>query len=496
LTNKPKVKAGRLRRQNLDKLLVSIKDYIPEAKIVNRRIIIPQAIAQTPTRTFYPKLKAAVTRPRDMRLEKSTSYGGMDKNYREYRTNSLIRSCVNIRALMATNKGFKNEIFHKDPKQDEKVHAQLQEDHKDLIQHINDINKKVNADNAWKIALISMQLHGRAGFEKDREMRDGPPRRLVPLNGYVLEPEYTEPFMGMATTSDPWAITSYEYDGKRQCFQPEDILYFPHNSLDGKQHGVSDVEAILDQAQTKRMIMEEVLPEACTVAWSGVAVMQIDSSDMKEDEEDAYMQDLVDNFKPNKLLVVNQKVTKIEVIDTKPNLQGIMQVGEYLDLDIIGYFRIPPFILGRHREVNRATAYTQLDQWINGDITDLQRTLRRLIDDNWNDYLARQFLKLTPEQYEELDYRPKLVWNPIKMIDFIETGQTAAALKASDSITQREVYRILSLNPADIEKDMLADAEMRTRVTPPQPPNPSENEKNNIEKTVQALMHRKEKGYG
>lgn len=325
----------------------------------------------------------------------------------------------------------------------------------------------MNADNAWKLALIWMQLVGRAGFEINRDIRDGPPTGLIPLNAYDLEPEYPETIAGMAV-ANPWRISSFKYEGKKQFFRAEDVLYLPYNSLDAKQYGLSDVEPVLEQAKAKRMIVEEILPEACIVSWSGVCIIQVDSTNMTDTQEDEYMQGIIDEFKPSKVLVVNQKVTNIQVVDTKPNLRGIIETARYIDEDLIGHFSVPPFIVARHREVNRATAYTQLDQWLNGDITNLQRTMRRLTDERWNDYLAMQYLKLTPEAYAELDYRPSTVWNPIKMVDFIETGQTLAALKSADAITTREVYRILGLNEADIEQDLIADAEMQGRIGPSQ----------------------------
>lgn len=463
MTNRPKVRAGRPRTRDLDKLLASIKDHIPGARIVNRKIIIPHAVVQTPRRTYFPKLKAAATRPSEARLEERTTYTGMDKHYKEYRLNSLIRSCVNIRAIMATNKGFKVEVSHKNPEKDAEIHVELQEEHAELIGHINEINKKVNADEAWRIALVNMQVHGRAGFEIDREITGGPPTGLIPLRGDVLKPEYPKSIAGMSV-GNPWQISSYEYDGKSEFFQPDDALYLPYNSLDGTRYGLSDIEAILDQSRTKTMIIREILPEALTVSWSGVAVMQIDSTDMTGAEEDEYMQSLVDSFQPSKLLVVNQKVTRIDVIDTKPNLEGIMRVSENLDLDIIGYFRIPPFVLGRHREVNRATAYAQLDQWINGDITDLQRKLRRLLDQEWYDRLHMQYAKIDRKALEALDYRVKQVWTPIKMIDFTETGNTLANLKRADGITIEEIYRLLGLDESNIKADLLAEIEREREV--------------------------------
>ncbi len=468
MTHAPKVRSGKRR---LEDELATITKYLPGAKIVNRHIVLPTALVSTSRkpklRAMYPKIKAAATKPRDVVKEQKTTYGALDKNYREYRTNNLVRSCVNVRALMATNKGFKTEVFHKDPKVDEEVHEQLQKDHTDLIQFINDANKQVNMDDILRISFVNDQIHGRSGFEKDLETMKGQIRRLIPLDGSILEPEYDE------KADDPWAISSFKYGMEKEAFQPDDILYFPYNSLDGKRLGLSDVEAVLVQSQTKRMIVEEILPEALTVAWAGVVAIQANTEDMSADDEDTFLQALIDEWRPTKIIAFNHRVTNIQVVKMEPNLTGIMEVGKLIDEDIIGYFRVPPFVLGRHREVNRATAYTQLDNWINGDITDLQRKKRRQVDAQWNDYLTIQFLNLKDKKtFEELDYRACLVWNSIKIVDFVETGATLASLKGSDAITMQEVYRILGLNPADIEKDLLEEAQMKQKL--PQPAIPKQ----------------------
>lgn len=467
MTKRPNMRIKSNRKPKLEDTLATIRDYIPGAKIIDRKIVIPQAIVYGTRQvngqqvlSGVPKIRAAVSQPREVRRDESTQTSGMDAQYREYRLNNLVRCCVNLRAVMATNKGHKVEIFAKDAEVDQDTHESLQTQHSDLLQHINDANKQVNLDNVAKLALVSQQLYGRSGFEIDLDKKV--PRRLIPLNSYRLKPEFDD------GGPDPWGVSSFEYAGKPAAYTPEEILYFHHNSLDGKMMGESDIEPILSQATTKRQIVEDILPLACDVSWSGIAVLQVDCSNLTPEDEDSYLNDLQAQFKPSNIIVTNQRFLRADIIDTKPNLDGIIHICEYLDIDIIGAFNgIPPFLVGRTHEQNRAIAYTELDQWINGDITNLQRSMRRQLDDGWIDYLAMQFLKLKPEAYSELDYRPRLVWNPIRIIDFVDTGATVAQLR--EILTRDEAYRILGLNPSDIEADLIAENERTQRVGVEQP---------------------------
>ena len=88
------------------------------------------------------------------------------------------------------------------------------------------------------------------------------------------------------------------------------------------------------------------------------------------------MQAIIDthiaSLRPGKHIATDNRWV-IQVIDLKPDLQSLVAVKNDLDQEIIGNFQVPKFILNRTEQVNRATSYTQLESFVDGPITDIQR---------------------------------------------------------------------------------------------------------------------------
>jgi hypothetical protein len=76
--------------------------------------------------------------------------------------------------------------------------------------------------------------------------------------------------------------------------------------------------------------------------------------------------------------------------------------------------------LNIEKELNRATAYAELEAFVEGPITDDQRWVKRIIESQWYDRLARQFFKLKPE--DSLPMRVVHRWRQIRTLDWFALG--------------------------------------------------------------------------
>jgi len=365
----------------------------------------------------------------------STAYAGMHKYYREYRRDSLVRGCIDVLAFFATGKGFDVAVEPIDPDEDPGKYE-------DLKAYVNEMNRRVNLDGILRQVVIKAKIYGKAAFEVVRDERTGEPQELLPLDSTKIQPEIDE---------ETWQLKSFKYGPESGFYRPDEVLYFANNVLEADLEGLSDIEPIMDALDTRRSLLGEALKEAAKVLWAGIGIHILDTSGKSDEEAKAIIDEYVRNVKPGKHLVTNHKAT-VQVVDLKPDLEKLIAELEYLDQEIMGNFRVPRFLIGREKQFNRATAYAELEAFVNGPIADIQRWLRREVERQWYTPLARLYLKLKPE--DPLPVKVKHKWNPISTTDFTELAEAVAKLYAQGLgvITRKKGYEMLGLDPAELEE--------------------------------------------
>ncbi|MHA1974904.1 MAG: hypothetical protein ACTSW1_18050, partial [Candidatus Hodarchaeales archaeon] len=81
----------------------------------------------------------------------STYYRGMNEDYRWFRQDELVRSCITANAFFSTLQGF--ETTTEDEKSSE------------LKDEIDSLNKRLNLDQVLYVAQVKRSIYGKAGFE-------------------------------------------------------------------------------------------------------------------------------------------------------------------------------------------------------------------------------------------------------------------------------------------------------------------------------------------
>jgi hypothetical protein len=393
------IKTQHVKRQRKAPVQVNIAGRSERSHVARKRLALTVRGAATTGITFLRR--------------SDTLWRGLDDYYREYCRNFLVRGSIDARAFWATKEGFETVI-------EDVIPGKISEEKKTQLKaYVDKINGDVSLDNRLRLALAKAPIWGKAGFEIEFQKKDAPwiagnqPVRLNSLKSTLLAPK---------VDPDAWKLTSFEYNGKPDFYKPEEVLFFVRSEIDDDWQGRSDVEPILVESILDDRIIREDLMEACTTLWAGIAVHQLNlekaaKAGITTDEDvDKLMEDYRQQLRPGKH-VITDDLWDIQVHDLKPDLGQLLAASDKLERRILGSFKVPRFLLNIEAELNRATAEKELEGFVGGPVTDDQRWLKRIIESQWYDRLARQFLQLKPE--DPLPVRVVHRWRQIRTEDWL-----------------------------------------------------------------------------
>ncbi|MGD0175815.1 MAG: hypothetical protein ABSC50_03200 [Candidatus Bathyarchaeia archaeon] len=348
------------------------------------------------------------------------AYKGMEKHYRAYRMDAIVRGCINALAYWSTKESFDTVLEPVGEGLTPEQQQQAIDANLPLKQWIDKINLRVDLDHVLRVAIIKAKIYGKAGFEIELNQKKEPGRliSLPLLSLFDLRPNVNE----------DWELEGFWWRGQKNFYAPGELLYFTNNSLESDYEGISDIEPVLDDVETRAKIRIEDLKEAATTLWAGIAIHSLDVDRLPAGLTDADVQAIIDthiaSLRPGKHIATDNRWA-IQVIDLKPDLQSLVAVKNDLDQEIIGNFQVPKFILNRTEQVNRATSYTQLESFVDGPITDIQRWIQRVVEQQWYDPLTRLYLKTPNGQDPPVRVRHR--WREIRTTDFFQLLTAVAA---------------------------------------------------------------------
>jgi len=376
----------------------------------------------------------------------SEAYSGMNKYYREYRRDSLVRTCINTLAFWSTNKGFETVLEPTGDIKPEELESFLKS-YQEVKAFVDKINRNVGLDQALRVAVIKAKIFGCSAFEIVLN-KSGEPDQLIPLDSTGIEPDIDE----------DWQLTGYTYsklDPSEGPYQPHEILYFPNNALDLDKIGLSDIEPIIEAIQTRQKIIREDLKEAAYTLWAGIGIHILDDEGLSDEQVAKAIEEHIKQLKPGKHVATSNRWS-IQIVDLKPNLDMLINEKKELDREIIGHFLVPRFMLNREEQVNRATAFAELQAFVDGPIADIQRWVGRELEAQWYEPLVR--MKLNIPQDQELPVRIKHKWNPISTQDMMEWAKIVAQLYAEGMgiIDRKKAYELMNWDVKELEQAQVA----------------------------------------
>lgn len=341
----------------------------------------------------------------------SRYYEGMNEGYRWFRQDELVRRCILTGAFFATmTAGFETALEARgDADTDDYAHVK---------DRIDGFNKSVNLDLALFVAQVKRSVHGKAGFEVVLDV-DGYPSWLLPLQSDKLKPRLDE----------DWSLTGFSYGGRQGFYRPEEVLYFVNFPLEADREGISDVEPVADVCRARHHLLREDFPEIARTIWAPYVILKADTSGLGKEEADRVVEDLAEVARAGKSISVNESVEAV-VVDTTPDISGLCELLDKLEQSIIGNFGTPRFLLGKPTE-NRATAYAELEAYVDGPIRHIQKYLAREVERQWYDRWTRKILEdegHSPADDGALPVALKHRWRKIRSADLIEWAKAVAVL--------------------------------------------------------------------
>lgn len=233
-------------------------------------------------------------------------------------------------------------------------------------------------------------------------------------------------------------LEAYQYQGRTDFYGPDEVLYFTNLGLEADYEGLSDVEPVRSVCRARHELRED-FSEIARTLWAPYVVLQADTSGLSQEEADRVVEDLADVARAGKSITVNESV-KATVVDLSPDVEGLSKLLGHLEQAIVGNFGTPRFLLGRPIE-NRATAYAELEAYVQGPIASAQRYLKREIERQWYD---RWTLKALEDEGEKVPeggdplVRVKHRWNPVRSSDIYEMALAlAGALEGTHVADER-----------------------------------------------------------
>jgi len=342
----------------------------------------------------------------------SSYYEGMNEDYRWFRQDELVRRCVVTNAYFATmTAGFETVLEATQDGVDPEDYAYVKEG-------VDELNRAVNLDLVLFVAQLKRSIYGKAGFEIVLD-EDDLPAWLLSLQSAKLRPNLTE----------AWELTGYRYEGRDGFYEPGEILYFLNLPLEADQEGLSDVEPVRSVCQARYELLRENFPEIVRTIWAPYVILKANTGGLSKTQADRVIDDLADVARSGKSIAVNESVEP-SVVDITPDIEGLNNLLEKLEEAIIANFGTPRFLVGRPVE-NRATAYAELEAYVQGPVAHIQRYFRRELERQWYDRWALSILAEQDVEVPEGETPPVLVkhrWSPIRVADVYEMAKAVAWL--------------------------------------------------------------------
>jgi len=363
----------------------------------------------------------------------STYYRGMNEDYRWFRQDELVRKCIVSNAYFATTAGYETILEAEDP-----------EKYRYVEDKIDELNKTVNMDLALFVAQVKRSVYGKTGFEIVLD-EDDYPRQLLSLQSTQLKPDIDE----------DWTHTGYTYKGKKGFYEPGEVLYFTNLQLEADMLGLSDVEPVRSVCQARHELLRENFPEIARNLWAPYVILKADTSGLPSEEAEKAIESLAEVARAGKSIAVNESV-EATVVDMTPDIDGLNGLLDRLEQAVTANFGTPRFLLGKPIE-NRATAYAELEAYVQGTVHSIQRYLKREVERQWYDRWTRKILEYEDTLTEPLPVQVKHRWNPVRTMDVYAMADAAAKLWGSHGMgplgnNLEKIWELMGWDPGELEE--------------------------------------------
>lgn len=161
-----------------------------------------------------------------------------------------------------------------------------------------------------------------------------------------------------------------------------------------ENYGYSIVETVLREAETHGFMIEN-MKEIALSAWLPTILMKIDTGELQSTGINTKISNILASIEPGKLVAVPPEVEEAEMLDMKPNFEGINSTLDSFETKIYNSFHAPLFMVKSDEIANRATANKSAKIFFEGVVTDDQKWMENLLGIQWYDPILKEELSRT-----------------------------------------------------------------------------------------------------
>jgi len=385
------------------------------------------------------------------------NYDEMNIYKKQYLSVTLVQSCIKLIAYFSTKNGFIVQLEPVDENIKENEKEKLLEEHGWLLDLVNQTNRKVNLDNTCKNAVLKKLIYGSAPFEQVWNKEMTKILRVIPLIAYDFSVKIDENYhveyfrySGGSGVNQVDFDPKLEEDTKDKKAGMDRILYFLNDPLEADMVAYSAIEPIYDLLTTRDNLLKAIR-ECSGLMWAPIFVHELDTAGMPDAKAKALKEAYKKELKPAKHIIINERI-KVTKIDTKLDLNHLLEVKHDVDREIIGNFFCPKYMLGREDTINRATAEVEQQAFYEGPILQQQRDLKRSLEAQYYEPMVRRAIKEKDGEEAEIKVRVRHVWNPLTTADLGVIGKIVAQLYEAGIIDQEKAWELLDWDIEDLQK--------------------------------------------
>jgi|GEM_PF-6152826 len=283
--------------------------------------------------------------------------------------------------VLDTNSYYKNE-----DEQDAAVQElNNNEEYQKLLEDCNKINKKVDLNKHLIDAIINKKVYGKSAILVERN-KANIPFALKTLNSQLI----TKVF---AWDRD-YSLAGIEYADfpeSERIVKADRLMYFTnkdsHVSPRTLWNGISDLEPVLDIAETSIINNQTNIKEINRKLWAQLMVIKVFS------KSKAVMEKFKKSFQAGKTIVVNQDMD-VQTHGIQSDLKSLLEEIDINDKKIARDLEIPELMMGFEDTQNRATANALLLAWTSSKLKFERVLIRDVVEKHFIDLNVKALIIL------------------------------------------------------------------------------------------------------
>lgn len=250
------------------------------------------------------------------------------------------------------------------------------EEYQKILEDLNKINKKVDLNKHLIDAIINKKVYGKSAILVERN-KAGIPFALKTLSSQLIGKVF-------AWDKD-YSLAGIEYADfpeSERIVKADRLMYFvnkdSHVSPRTLWNGISDLEPVLDIAETSIINQQTNIKEINRKLWAALMVIKVFS------KSKAVMEKFKKSFQAGKTIVVNQDFD-VQVHQIAHDLAELLKEIDINDKKIARDLEIPELLMGFEDTQNRATANALLLAWTSSKLKFERVLVRDVVEKHYID---------------------------------------------------------------------------------------------------------------